>query len=138
MLRGMATVSFFAADVEAAKCWYTELLGTEAYFIRPTDGPPDYVEFRIGDQEHELGIIDSRYAPHGTASGPAGAVVFWHVDDLPGTLQRLLSLRATEHEALTEREAGFATASVIDPFGNILGIIHNPHYVQVLADGTAS
>ena len=27
MLRGMATVSFWAADYEAAKRWYTEFLG---------------------------------------------------------------------------------------------------------------
>lgn len=27
LLRGIATVSFWAADLEAAKKWYTELLG---------------------------------------------------------------------------------------------------------------
>ena len=39
---------------------------------------------------------------------------------------------ATEHEPLTPREAGFITASVIDPFGNILGVMHNPHYLEIL------
>ena len=24
------------------------------------------------------------------------------------------------------------TASVVDPFGNVLGIMYNPHYVEVL------
>jgi hypothetical protein len=32
---------------------------------------------------------------------------------------------------------GFITASVVDPFGNILGIMYNPHYLEVLAGGTA-
>lgn len=27
---------------------------------------------------------------------------------------------------------GFVGASVIDPFGNVLGIMHNPHYLEVL------
>jgi hypothetical protein len=34
-------------------------------------------------------------------------------------------------------DSGFVTASVIDPFGNILGIMYNPHYVQVLGSRTA-
>ena len=25
------------------------------------------------------------------------------------------------------------TAAVVDPFGNVLGIMHNPHYLEVLA-----
>ncbi|MER5183323.1 hypothetical protein ABT009_34110 [Streptomyces sp. NPDC002896] len=27
---------------------------------------------------------------------------------------------------------GFVGASVVDPFGNILGIMYNPHYLEVL------
>jgi hypothetical protein len=33
------------------------------------------------------------------------------------------------------REAGFVTGSVLDPFGNILGLMHSPHYVEVHGDG---
>ncbi len=139
MLRGLATVSFFATDVAAAKRWYTELLELEPYFIRPLPPePPAYVEFRIGDYQHELGIIDARYAPPGVAAGPAGAVVFWHVDDLPAALVRATSMGATQNDPLTEREAGFATASVIDPFGNILGLMRNPHYLEILGSARAS
>jgi hypothetical protein len=40
---------------------------------------------------------------------------------------------AKEYEALTRRgEAGFVTASVVDPFGNVLGVMYNPHYLEVL------
>ena len=132
MLRGLTTVSFYAEDVTAAKDWYSQLLGVEAYFVRPEQGPPAYVEFRIGDYQHELGIIDSRYAPHGSAASPAGAVVFWHVDDLPGAVEKLLAMGASEHESITERGEGFVTASVVDPFGNILGVMYNQHYLDVL------
>jgi predicted enzyme related to lactoylglutathione lyase len=127
MLRGLTTVSFWAADLAAATQWYAELLGIEPYFKRP-----GYAEFRIGDYQHELGLIDSRYAPAGSAAGPAGAIVYWHVDDLPGTLEKLLSMGAKQHQALTEHGPGFVTASVVDPFGNILGIMYNRHYLEVL------
>ena len=127
MLRGLTTVSFWAADLEAAKEWYAGVLGTGPYFERP-----GYAEFRLGDYQHELGIIDGRYAPGGSAAGPAGAIVYWHVDDVTGTHGKLLSMGAEEYEAPTHRGGGFVTASVVDPFGNILGIMHNPHYLDVL------
>lgn len=133
MLRGLATVSFYAEDMEAARRWYTDVLGVEPYFAVPgDDGHPAYVEFRIGDHEDELGIINSRYAPHHTADRPAGAVVFWHVDDVEKTMATLLSQGAREHEPITPRSEGFVTASVVDPFGNILGIMYNPHYLEQL------
>jgi len=70
MLRGFATISFWAADLEAAKQWYTELLGIEPYFNRPgEDGSLGYTEFRLGDYQHELGLIDRKYAPEGLAPG---------------------------------------------------------------------
>jgi predicted enzyme related to lactoylglutathione lyase len=97
--------------------------------------PAGYSEFRVGDYQHELGIIDGRYAPGGQPDRPGGAVAYWHVDDLEATLERLLSLGAKEYEPIRDRGgAGFVTASVVDPFGNVLGIMTNPHYRQVLAD----
>lgn len=132
MLRGLTTVNFWADDVEEATRWYAEVLGVEAYFERRgPDGRLAYAEFRLGDHRHELGFIDRRYAPHPTAE-PAGTVVYWHVDDLTAVLDRLLSMGAKQHEAPTERGPGFVTASVADPFGNILGIMYNAHYLEVL------
>lgn len=132
-MRGLTTVSLYAPDLEAAKRWYTELLGVEPYFIRPEPpAEPGYIEFRIGDYQHELGVIDSRYAPAGAASGPSGAVVYWHVDDVTATLEKLLAMGAKAHEAPIDRGAGFITAAVVDPFGNVLGVMYNPHYLAVL------
>ncbi|NEW37168.1 VOC family protein, partial [Nocardia cyriacigeorgica] len=63
-------------------------------------------------------------------------IVHWHVDDLQAAFDRLLALGATEYDPITERGAGtgFVTASVVDPFGNVLGIMSNPHYLEVLAE----
>ncbi len=129
LLRGIATISFWTADMEAAKRWYTELLGVDPYFERPgPDGKLAYMEFRIGDYQHELGIINSNFAPKDAKPGPGGAVVFWHVDDIEAALERVKAMGAKEYDPLTKREAGFITASVVDPFGNILGIIENPSF----------
>ena len=132
MLRGLITVSFWASDLAAARKWYAELLGIDPYFERPDSEHPAYIEFRLGDYQHELGIIDSRYAPNPSATGPAGAVVYWHVDDVAATLEKVKAMGAKEYEPLTNRGAGFITASVVDPFGNILGIMYNPHYLEIL------
>lgn len=35
------------------------------------------------------------------------------------------------------QESGFVTASVVDPFGNVLGIMANPHYLQILTSRAA-
>ena len=136
-LRGMATVSFLANDVKAARNWYAELLGIKPYFERPNSDKPEYVEFRFGDYEHELGIIDAKYAPKGATAGPGGAVVFWHVDDVAEMLKKVLAKGAKEYEPLINREAGFVTASVVDPFVNVLGLMCNPHYLEILASKEA-
>lgn len=131
VLRGLANVSFYASDLDAAKKWYSELFGVEPYF-----NVPGYTEFRIGDYQHELGIIDSNYAPPGATNGPAGAIVYWHVDELQATLDKLIALGATVYQPITDHSGGkgtFVTASVVDPFGNILGIMTNVHYLDILS-----
>ena len=132
-LRGMATVNFWADDVVAARDWYTKLFGVEAYFQMPNAQSPAYVEFRIGDYAGEFGIIDRNYAPEAMQKGPGGAVVLWHVDDIEAAFAHLLDAGCTEYEPITPRGTGFVTASVVDPFGNVLGIMTNPHYLEILA-----
>lgn len=130
MLRGMATMNIYADDLEAAKDWYTELLGIPPYYAVAGG----YYEFRIGDYQHELGIINRAYAPAGATNAPGGAILHWHVDNVQATFDRLLELGAKEYEKITPRgEGDFITASVVDPFGNVLGIMSNPHYREVLA-----
>jgi predicted enzyme related to lactoylglutathione lyase len=134
MLRGFATINYWSDDLEAAKRWYAELLGAEPYFERAgPDGRLAYAEFRIGDTEDELGLVDRTWAPPGMATEPGGAIMYWHVDDIAATFEKLLSMGATQYEPITPRgDKGFVTAAVVDPFGNVLGIMYNPHYVQML------
>jgi len=131
MLRGLTTVNHFADDLTAAKAWYTELLGVEPYFVREVGGAPAYLEFRLGDNQHELGIIDGRFAPPGRTS-VANTMTYWAVDDVHATYARLLSLGATTHQEPTEHGPGFVTASVVDPFGNVVGVMFNQHYLDMV------
>lgn len=62
--------------------------------------------------------------------GPGGAILLWHVNDIEAAFEQLLAKGAREYDPITKRgDTGFMTASIIDPFGNVLGIMHNPHYV---------
>ncbi|NIG56869.1 VOC family protein [Chitinophaga sp. Cy-1792] len=131
----MATLTFYAADHAAAKKWYTEFFGEAPYFDMP-----GYFEFRLGDYQHELGIIDAKYAPAARAAATGGAITYWHVNDIKATFDQLTALGATEFEPITERGqegSGFATAALTDPFGNIIGIMTNPHYVKMLQQKNA-
>ncbi len=131
MLRGLTTIRFHAADLDAARRWYTELLGVPPYFERP-----GYIEFRLGDYQHELGILDSRFRASlgqaGTEAGAGGAVIYWHVDDLGAALARATALGAQVQEPPRQFGEGFVGAAVVDPFGNLLGLMFNRHYLDVV------
>ncbi len=134
MLRGLTTVVYHTTDLDAAMRWYAELLGIEPYYQREA-----YAEFRLGDYQHELGLLDSKFLPDlggetSAATGPAGVIVYWHVDDVAAALERLVALGATLHQPARDfGGGGFVGASVVDPFGNILGVMRNPHYLDVLS-----
>lgn len=114
---GLRTVIYHAPDLARAKSWYASVLGVEPYFDQPF-----YVGFNVGG--YELGLNpDASAAPAG-----AGCVVYWGVSDAGAALARLLSLGATEHAAVQDVGEGIKVASVRDPFGNIFGIIENPHF----------
>ena len=123
MLNGFATQNVYAADLDGAAEWYADVFGIEPYFRRP-----GYVEFRVGPYEHEFGIIDAQYRPD-ASEGPGGAVLYWQVDDVTGAYEALLAKGATSFQPVTPRGEGFVTASVVDPFGNLLGVMENVHFV---------
>jgi predicted enzyme related to lactoylglutathione lyase len=133
MLRGMTTMNLTAEDPAAAAEWYAGVLGQEPYFRRDDEatGEAAYIEFRIGDFSHELGILNRRFAPWGSV--PGGVVTYWAVDDVHAAYEALLAAGAAPHVPPMERGPGFIPASVVDPFGNILGVMKNVHYESVVA-----
>ena len=132
MLRGLTTITYSADDVAAAADWYASVLGVEPYFRKDFNDALAYVEFRIGDYAHELGILDRRYIGP-TPERQGGTVAYWAVDDVQASYDRLLELGATPNQPVTEQGPGFVTASVTDPFGNVLGVMFNQHYLDTVA-----
>lgn len=113
MLIGLRTALYPAPDLEAGKRWYTEVIGHPPYFDEPF-----YVGFAVGG--FELGLVPD------AQPGAAGNVAYWGVADADAAHQRLLELGATGHEPVKDVGGGIKVATVLDPFGNLFGIIENP------------
>ena len=56
------------------------------------------------------------------------AVAYWGVDNADEALAKLLEFGAAANEAVQDVGGGIKVASVKDPFGNVFGIIENPHF----------
>ena len=115
---GLRTVIYHAPDLDKAKAWYADALGLQPYFDQPF-----YVGFNVGG--YELGLDPDATS---TPGGKAGAVAYWGVTNAEESFRRLISLGAIERSAPQEVGEGIRVATVLDPFGNIVGIIENPHF----------
>ena len=116
--QGIRTVLYHAPDLAKAKAWYSAVLDIEPYFDQPF-----YVGFNVSG--YELGLDPDAST---TPGGNAGAVIYWGVADTQAAHDRLISLGAVERSAVQEVGEGIRVATVFDPFGNIFGIIQNPHF----------
>jgi predicted enzyme related to lactoylglutathione lyase len=116
--RGIYTVTYRVPDLAGAKAWYAQAFGVQPYFDEPF-----YVGFSIAG--YELGLLPEE----GEAkAGAGGSVAYWGVADAQRALARLLELGARSNEEVQDVGGGIKTATVLDPFGNIVGIIENPGF----------
>jgi len=115
MILGLRTVIYPAPDLAAAKKWYSLVLEQEPYFDQPF-----FVGFAVGG--FELGLLPT------AQPNTAGAQALWGVADIEAAYARLLTLGATELEAITDVGDGIKVAAVQDPFGNRFGLIENPNF----------
>ncbi len=113
-LLGLRTVIYPAPDLQAAKAWWTELLGFGPYFDQPF-----YVGFEAGG--YELGLL-----PDGDPAD--GALTYWGVADVSAAVEAALALGATVHVPAAEVGEGVVTGTVRSPQGTIVGFISNPHF----------
>ena len=117
MLQGLRTVIYHVADLAAATTFYTGVVGHAPYFNEPF-----YVGFNVGG--YELGLL-----PDGD-----GVATYWGTSDIVAEHARLISLGARSNDAITDVGDGIKTATLTDPFGNVIGIIENPHFAITSAD----
>jgi len=115
---GLRTAKYTVPDLAKAKAWYADVLGFPPYFDEPY-----YVGFNVGG--FELGLVPE----DGVAAQRAEAgVAYWGVENAEESYARLISLGATPEEALQDVGGGIKIGAVHDPFGNVLGVIENPHF----------
>jgi predicted enzyme related to lactoylglutathione lyase len=114
---GLRTVVYYTPDLAKARQWYAQAFDTQPYFDTPY-----YVGFNIGG--YELGL----HPDEGTKAGAGGAVAYWGVTDIAAEVARLVSLGAPVHSAVQDVGEGIKVATVLDPFGNHVGLIENPHF----------
>ena len=117
MLQGLRTVIYHAPDLAAAKAWYTAAFGVTPYFDEPF-----YVGFDIGG--FELGLDPD------TSSVKIGnnAIAYWGVSDIDDAHARLLDRGARRLDPVKEVGGDIKVATIADPFGNVIGLIQNPHF----------
>ncbi len=115
MLLGLRTAVYTTPDLAVGKAWYAKVFEIAPYFDEPF-----YVGFSIGG--FELGLV-----PDGSLV-TSGAQALWGVSSVSAELERLAALGITAHEPAKDVGGGILVASVRDPFGNVLGLIENPHF----------
>ncbi len=120
MLKGLRTAVYGGNDLEKAKRWYTEACGVAPYFDQSF-----YVGFNVGG--YELGLDPNATPIH---EKNAGVVAYWGVDDIEKEYHRLLSIGAKEHSEIKDVGGNIKVASVLDPFGNVFGLIYNPNFKE--------
>jgi predicted enzyme related to lactoylglutathione lyase len=117
MFLGLRTVIYHTPDLAAAKAWYAAAFKTAPYFDEPF-----YVGFEIGG--YELGL-------HPDVSGIRfgnNAVAYWGVPDIAEAHNWMLERGAEPRDAIADVGGDIKVASVADPFGNVIGLIENPHF----------
>ncbi len=112
-VQGIKTVLHPVSDVEKAKAVYTALLG-----VAPQADSPYYVGFDVAGQH--LGLL-----PGGGPQGLTAPVAYWHVDDIEAKLAEVTAAGATVRDAASDVGGGRLVASVVDPDGNVVGLVQD-------------
>ena len=116
MFNGLRTIIYPSSDLAKATAWYTSVVGHAPYFNQPF-----YVGFNVGG--YELGLL-----PPGDEDADDSPTTYWGVDDAHAEYARVIALGAKPGNAVNDVGDGILVATVIDPFGNVIGLIQNPHF----------
>lgn len=117
MIQGLGTVIYQVSDLAKAKAWYAAVFKQPPYFDEPF-----YVGFNIAG--YELGL----HPNDGSRTGPGGSVAYWRVADIGGTMSHFLASGAKMVSNIQDVGESIKVAEVADPFGNVIGLIENPHF----------
>jgi predicted enzyme related to lactoylglutathione lyase len=114
---GLRTIGYKVPDLDKAKEWYAQILGIRPYFDEPF-----YVGFNVGGYELGLQPVET------PVTAGDNTTTYWGVEDVRASYEHLTKSGATAFEEPTDVGDGIVVAAVKDPWGNMLGIIYNPHF----------
>ena len=115
---GLRTTVYKVADLAAAKAWYGDAFQAEPYFDEPF-----YVGFNVGG--FELGLMPDD-TPEDEKS--TNVLAYWGVEDIDAEFARFLGLGAKMNTAPASVGGEIKVATVLDPWGNAVGLIYNPEF----------
>lgn len=115
---GLRTLVYKVGDLQKGKEWYINAFGIQPYFDEVF-----YVGFNIGG--YELGLLPEENPSKDKAEG---AIAYWGVEDIQTVFTEMLKNGAVVHEEPLNVGGELMVASVKDPWGNVIGIIYNPHF----------
>jgi methyltransferase (TIGR00027 family) len=114
VFKSLTGVTYSVPDLDKAKQWYCQILNME-----PVIDSPFTVQFLIGD--FRLALVPTASPIH---QGDEQTVAYWWVDDIDAAYRHLLDCGATiQTEIKPNPILKVSLAAVIDPFGNILGVM---------------
>ena len=109
--QAIKTVLHPVSDLARAKAVYTALLG-----VAPQADRPYYVGFDVEGQH--IGLVAG-----GGPQGMTSPVAYWHVPDIEAKLAEVTAAGASVNEPARDVGGGRLVATVIDPDGNVLGLL---------------
>ncbi len=115
---GLRTTIYKVGDIVEAKNWYANVFKTEPYYDQPY-----YVGFNIGG--YELGLQPEERP---STEKIESVVSYWGVEDIQSVYNDFIEAGATENEKPYNVGGELMTATVKDPFGNVIGLIYNPYF----------
>lgn len=110
---GLDEILFFVPDVQIAKHWYQELLGSEPFF--DTAG---YCAFRLANATIGLHPADEK-----NWSGSHGQVAYWRVEDIEQVITQFERRGCTRWRGPIFGVDGVWVCQLRDPYGNIWGFV---------------
>jgi predicted enzyme related to lactoylglutathione lyase len=119
VIQGLRTAIYYVPDLARAREWYAGVFGVAPYFDEPF-----YVGFNVGG--YELGLHPAEGGKH--EAGPGGVIAYWGVPNAEAAVARFTDGGAKVVNEVQDVGEGIKVAAVADPFGNVIGLIENPHF----------
>jgi lactoylglutathione lyase len=115
---GLRTTVYQVNDLEKATIWYSKAFQEVPYFKESY-----YVGFNIEGFELGLQPTEEKFTTPKT-----NVVAYWGVENIEQQYQRLLDFGAKGLGKPTNVGGEIVTATLVDPFGNVIGLIYNPDF----------